>query len=80
MGFRDTLAAIVMALAFLAVIVGASFGLAWLANTVQDRYDREASEQCAAIASAADVKEYTVGTHYSCVLVKDGKIVTVKDW
>lgn len=76
----ETKQAVLTVLIAIAIIVLFFGGLIWSLVWQNNSWTQAAKDQCAVIAQVADTKEYKVDGDYNCNLVKDGKLVQVKDW
>lgn len=62
------------------LIAGLVFGFVKLLEWRDSEWKKEAEAGCKQITDVAGIKEWQVDDDYNCLFVKDGKIITVKDW
>lgn len=63
-----------------AIVVGGVAGLVWLITYKDNQNKQDADKGCSQIAELVGTKEWKTDSSYNCILVKDGKIITVEDW
>lgn len=71
---------LLIAISTFVLVFGFIFGLLKLREFRVEQWKSSAMESCQQIAKLSGSKEARIGDNYSCLLVKDGKIIEIKDW
>ena len=77
---KEIIKAIVYGILVTAIVVGGVAGFIWLIVYKDNQSTQAASKGCSQIAELVGTKEWKTDSSYNCILVKDGKIITVEDW